>query len=275
MLSAKTTGQLGEHSRPWDRIYPPRWWELFPGRSVARFRMKTPTLLLLLLVQGVAVAQDSGDAMLAGMTALRKDDHRTAETAFSRAVVSEPSNAKTWYYRGVNRLSAGDAEGALNDLDRALVLAPEDVHSLLRRAEARNQLGAEQLATTDLNRVIELRPTGPAAEHALLQLGSIAMAKNDLVSAKTFYDRLIGIAPLNAFGWCDRGIVLSAMHMNDEALEDLEHAIEIDPTLDQAHVNKALVLFRMERRQEACHALHQAHDLGDRSVEELMLIYCE
>lgn len=237
--------------------------------------MKTPILFSLLLVPGLVMAQDSGDDMLAGMTALRKDDHRTAETAFSRAVVNEPLNAKTWYYRGVNRLTAGDAEGALNDLDQALVLAPEDVHSLLRRAEARTQLGAEHMATSDLNRVIELRPTGPAAEHALLQLGNMAMAKNDLVSAKALYDRLVTIAPLNAFGWCDRGIVLSAMHMDDQALADLEHAIEIDPTLDQAHVNKALVLFRMERRQEACHALHQAHDLGDRSVEELMLIYCE
>jgi len=213
--------------------------------------------------------------MLAGMSALRKDDHPAAESAFSRAVVSEPDNAKTWYYRGVNRLSSGDAQGAVNDLDQALTLSPDDVHSLLRRAEARTQLGAGQMATNDLNRVIELRPTGPATEHALLQLGNFAMVKNDLVAAKGFYDRLVNIAPHNAFGWCDRGIVLGAMHMDDQALIDLDKAIEIDPTLDQAHVNKAIVLFRMDRRQEACAALHQAYNMGDRSVEELMLIYCE
>ncbi len=213
--------------------------------------------------------------MLAGMSALRKEDHPAAESAFSRAVVSEPRNAKTWYYRGVNRLTAGDAQGAWNDLDQALKLAPDDVHSLLRRAEASSQLGAEQMAINDLQRVIELRPTGPATEHALLQLGNFAMAKNDLPAAKGFYDRLVEMAPQNAFGWCDRGIVLSAMHMDDEALVDLDKAISIDPTLDQAHVNKAMILFRMDRRQDACYALHEAHDLGDRSVEELMLIYCE
>lgn len=255
--------------------------ELFPvgSRFTARpefegYPMRTILLASLLLVRGIAMAQGPGDDMLAGMSALRKEDHPTAESAFSRAVVSEPSNAKTWYYRGVNRLSAGDAQGALNDLDQALKLAPDDVHSLLRRAEARTQLGAEQMATTDLRRVIDLRPTGPAAEHALLQLGNFAMAKNDLVAAKGFYDRLVSIAPLNAFGWCDRGIVLAAMHMDDDALVDLDKAIEIDPTLDQAHVNKAIILFRMDRRQEGCFALQQAHDLGDTSVEELMLIYC-
>ena len=45
--------------------------------------------------------------------------------------------------------------------------------------------------------------------------------------------------------------------------------------LDQAHVQRALALFRMDRKQEGCHALSMAHDLGDRSVEELMMIYCE
>ncbi|MEO8589253.1 MAG: tetratricopeptide repeat protein [Flavobacteriales bacterium] len=237
--------------------------------------MRTLTLSSLVLFRMITMAQGPGDDMLAGMSALRKEDHPTAELAFSRAVTSEPSNAKTWYYRGVNRLTAGDAQGAWSDLDQALKLAPDDVNSLLRRAEASTQLGAEHMATTDLQRVIELRPTGPATEHALLQLGNFAMAKTDLVAAKGFYDRLVIIAPLNAFGWCDRGIVLAAMHMDDDALVDLDKAITIDPTLDQAHVNKAIVLFRMERRQEACDALHQAHDMGDRSVEELMLIYCD
>lgn len=237
--------------------------------------MKTTTVSILFLASALAQAQNAEGDMLAGMSALRNEDHLKAEEAFTRAVSADPANAKTWYYRGVNRLGKNDLDGALQDFDQALGLEPDDVHSLLRRAEVRARLGAETIATKDLLRILELRPTGPAAEHALLHLGHFAMGKNDLPAAKSCYDKLIAIAPYNAFGWCDRGIVLGAMHQDDAALADLERAIELDPTLDQAHVQKAVVLFRMDRKQEGCEALHQAHDLGDKSVEEMMVIYCE
>ncbi len=237
--------------------------------------MRTTTLFALLSLALPLAAQTSDNDMLAGMSALRREDHATAEQAFTRAVNTDPGNSKTWYYRGVNRLGQGDLTGALEDFDKAVTLTPDDVHNLLRRAEVRSRLGAERSATADLQRILGLRPTGPAAEHALLYLGHFAMAKNDLVTAKSYYDRLIEIAPYNAFGWCDRGIVLAAMHEDEAALADLERALELDPTLDQAHVHMATIYFRMDRRQEGCDALRQAHDLGDTSVEELMLIYCE
>ncbi len=237
--------------------------------------MRTISTTLLVACATTIFAQDAGGDMIAGMTALRKDDHTTAEQAFTRAVSVEPTNSKTWYYRGVNRMTQGDLDGALEDLDKAVDLAPDDVHGLLRRAEVRARLGGEQSATADLQRVLGLRPTGPAAEHALLHLGHFAMSNNDLVAAKSYYDRLIQIAPLNAFGWCDRAIVLAAMHEGEAALIDLERAIELDPSLDQAYAQKATILFGMDRRQEGCEALQQAHAMGNTSVAEMMLIYCE
>jgi tetratricopeptide (TPR) repeat protein len=213
--------------------------------------------------------------MLAGMSAMRNQDHARAEAAFSQAVAEAPSDMKAWYYRGVNRLGAGDLSGALQDFDQALTIAPDDAHALLRRAETKARLGAEASAKTDLGRVLQVRPSGPAAEHALLHLGHFAMAKGDFPGAKAHYDKLIGIAPYNASGWCDRGIALAQMHQDDAALADLDRAVALDPAMDQAHVQRALILLRMDRRQDACDALRQAHDLGNRSVEEMLLIYCE
>lgn len=237
--------------------------------------MKQFTTTLLLQAPLLLMAQGASDDMLAGMTAMRHADHGSAEQAFTKAVEREPANTKTWYYRAVNRAANGDLGGALSDLDHTLEMDPTDVHALLRRAEVRARFGAERSATVDLERILALRPTGPATEHALLHLGHFAMSRNDLVAAKEQYDRLIAIAPTNAFGWCDRGIVLAAMHQDEAALADLDRAIELDPMLDQAHVQKALALFRMDRKQEGCYALQMAHDMGDRSVEELMMIYCE
>ena len=234
-------------------------------------------LLLLSFLFGTLTmnAQQADGEMLAGMTALRKADHSTAERAFSNAVVAEPDNAKAWYYRAVSRMDAGDAQGALLDLDHALQLNPSDEHALLRRAEVFRDLGLKGRATSDLLRVLELRANGPVAEHALLCLGQLQVEQDDRVSAKRTYDRLVEIAPYNAHGWCNRGIVEAGLQMDEPALADLEKALELDPALDQAHVDMAIVLFRMDRRQEACHALQQARDLGDLSTEEMLLIYCD
>lgn len=237
--------------------------------------MKQASLLIALLAMGTAQAQSTGDDMLAGMSALRAADHQQALTAFSRVVVAEPSNAKAWYYRGVSRLDVGDAEGAVSDLDRALSLAPDDLHALLRRAEACIQMDWNQMARTDLEHLLLIRADGPIAEHGLLLLGQLAMRSADLVAAKSHYDRLLAMAPYNTYGWVDRGIVNLAMGLHQEAVEDLEHALDLDPTLDQAYGQLALAYYRMDRKQEACHAWQLALQAGDPSVQEALLVYCQ
>jgi tetratricopeptide (TPR) repeat protein len=220
-------------------------------------------------------AQDAQPDMLAGMTALRKADHATAEKAFTAAAAASPDDPRTRYYRAVNRMESGDANGALSDLERSLSLDPTDVHTLLRRAEVLSDQGHHTQADLDLQRVLAIRPTGPAAEHALLLIGERQVAADDRVSAKRTYDRLVSIAPLNAQAWCNRGIVEAGLHMDTPALADLEKAVELDPTLDQAYAHMAAVLFRMDRVQEACYALQQARDLGDVSIEEMLFVHCE
>lgn len=236
--------------------------------------MKTLTLVLAFSLPQLLIGQGD-DALLAGMSAMKKADHEAAANAFDKAVAADPSNGKTWYYRAMNKMVLGDHEGALSDLDHLLILEPRDVHAMLRRAEVQRLRGEEQKANSDLHRVLGLHHNGPAAEHALLELGRLAMEKDDLPSALAYYDRLVGIAPYNPMAWCNRGVVRKALMADDEALADLEKAIELDPTADQTYVNIALIHLRQGRKQEGCYALQQAHDLGDRTVEELMLVHCD
>jgi tetratricopeptide (TPR) repeat protein len=237
--------------------------------------MRTSTLLLAAALAAPVIAQQDNGDMLAGMSALRKADHAAAERAFSAATIASPHDPHTWYYRAVNRQQSGDHAGALADLERSISLDATDVHALLRRAESHLALGMADRARPDLERILVLRPTGPAAEHALFLIGAQQMAHKDRVSAKQTYDRLVGIAPLDPQAWYSRGVVLASMHMDGPALADLEKAIELDPMLPDAYVQQAMVLLRMDRVQEACHALHTAHDLGDRSTEQLLRTHCD
>lgn len=213
--------------------------------------------------------------MLAGLSAMRMDDRPQAEAAFTIAVDRTPDDLRAWYYRGVNRLAAGNAHGALADLDRVLELAPDDAHGLLRHAEAQAMLGATAKARLDLAKLLEIQSTGPAAEQALETLGGFSLAEGDLRGALAHYDRMVGIAPYSAEALAHRGSVLAALGRDVEALEDLELAVDRDPSLSVAYAEMGVVLIQMGRKQEACHALNQAHSLGERSVEEMLLVHCD
>ncbi len=239
--------------------------------------MKTPLILAAVLSTPALFAQtgEADHGMLAGLTALRSADHTTAQAAFSQVVVAEPDNAKAWYYRGVSRLEAGDAEAAVNDLGRALRLAPTDGNVLIRHAEACMAMGWRTMAQQDLEQVLALRGDGPMAEHALLLLGELSFGAGDLITAKGHYDRLLQMAPYNVLGLVDRGIILIGLGQNVAAITDLEQAMALDPTLDMVYGQLALAHHRLGHRMEACEAWQQALDAGDRSVEESLLVFCQ
>ncbi|MCB0763859.1 MAG: tetratricopeptide repeat protein [Flavobacteriales bacterium] len=236
--------------------------------------MEWKTLTIAVFLPCSILAQ-AGDDMMAGLTALKSARHSQAEQAFTRVVAATPDRSKAWYYRAVNRMDMGDLDGAKSDLEQLLRLSPNDMHGLLRHAEVLAAQGHPDAAKADLTTVVDLSERGPLAAHALLQLGHLAMLEGALGTARVHYERLIQIAPENAYGHCDLGIVLAAMQEDDLALFHLDQAVSFDPTLDQAYTHRAILLIRMDRRKEACQDLQQARALGDVSVEEMQVIYCD
>jgi len=213
--------------------------------------------------------------LMAGLSAMRKNHHQSAELAFTQALSTAPDDHRSWYYRALNRMSAGDPQGALHDLDQLIAMDPDDTHGLLRRAEVQSQLGATAAARKDLAVLLTIQSNGPAAEEALLMLGRFCMLEGDLRGAYGHYDNLVRIAPYNALALAERGTVLAALGRDQEALIDLEQAIEQDPSMAEAYTHLAIVLLRMDRKQEACHALNSALEMGDHSVEQMLLIHCD
>ena len=177
-----------------------------------------------------------------------------------RAVQSDDSDdqallADADYVAGRAALKAGDARTALPRFQAALKRFPDaaDVHNEL--GFTHRKLREMGQAFEHYKRALAIKPDHRGAHE---YIGEAYLMVDDLPGAERHLTMLRSLCVVP----CDE-------------LKDLDKAITIDPTLDQAHVNKAIILFRMERRQEACDALHQAHDMGDRSVEELMLIYCD
>ena len=200
---------------------------------------------------------------------------RTTVSAFDMAVNKAPNDAAPWYDRAEARAAKGDTEGAMKDLDRVSKLEPFDTYAMLLRAQIHKENGDDRMATNELYRILGLQPNGPVAEDALLELGRIAMDRNELPTALGHFNALVVMAPSNALARCERGRAHAALLNDESAIIDLQKALDLDPELDQAYVNLAAIYFRQGRKQEGCFALHQAHDLGDRSVERLLLVHCE
>lgn len=237
--------------------------------------MKRLSVLALITRTGALFAQVGDPDFNAGLVALHEEQHPTAIAAFSRSVQGDPGNARAWYYRGLSRDASGDHAGALGDLDHALLLEPGDANMLLRRADVLLSLDRPTDARRDLDLVLTRYPEGPIAIHALFSLGHAGVISGDHAQALAAYDRLIELAPNDARALCDRGIVLGHLQRHSDALNDLDRAIQLDASLQQAYVARALALIALDRKADACPDLVKAVDLGDPSVQELLLIYCD
>lgn len=215
------------------------------------------------------------DAFNAGLLALQQERHTEAIDAFTRTVAARPDNARAWYYRGLSRDATGDHVGAMHDMDRAVALNPNDGNVLLRRADVYLNAGRAQEARADLEALLKLHPTGPIAQHALFSLGQAHVSLGDYERANATYDRLVTMAPHDARAICDRGIARAHLGLHAEAIADFTQAIAMDPTLDRAYSARAVELIAIERKAEACPDLVKARELGDTTMDEMILIYCE
>ena len=235
--------------------------------------MKTLLLVLASAIPVFAIAQGSAQQELAGISTVRSQERPEAEAA--SANIDVPLDRGAAYTRALSRITMGDAEGALPDLDRILELDPSNSRGLLSRAKAYAMLGESDAAKADLEIIRMLNTVGPEAQSALHQLGELAILEGDMYEAERNYERLVQIAPKDALAFCNLGIS-KASHTNGyDALADLDTSIALDPTIAKAHLNRAILLLRHGRSDEACAAMLQAREMGDPTVDQLLFLNCQ
>jgi tetratricopeptide (TPR) repeat protein len=123
--------------------------------------------------------------------------------------------------------------------------------------------------------VLQLHPDGPIAEHALFSFGQASMILGEYEKANGAYERLVAMVPNDARARCDRGIARAHLGHHDDAIADLSTAISMDPTLQRAYAARAVELITLDRKSEACPDLQKAKELGDTTVDEMLLVYCQ
>ena len=69
---------------------------------------------------------------------------------------------------------------------------------------------------------------------------------------------MVELRPNHAKSHFNRGVTLSELRRNEEALESIDRAIALDPELGRAHSQRGLLLLRLERFEEAVEAYEVA-----------------
>ena len=149
----------------------------------------------------------------------------------------QPSTARAFYNRGLQRDSLGDRTGAIADFTRAIELEPNYAPSYVNRGCSRNAAGDRRGARADYDQAIKLAPN---LAEAYANRGMLRKSDGDLTGALSDLSRAIKINPRNAPFHSNQGQLHRAMGRLTEAIADFDRALELDPKFAPTYVNRGL-----------------------------------
>ncbi|MEV8037502.1 tetratricopeptide repeat protein [Streptomyces sp. NPDC086182] len=170
-----------------------------------------------------------------------------------------PEESDGYLERGNAHRCAGRAAEALADYDRAIARNPPP-EAYYNRAGLLSELGREQEALADYDTVLDLDP-----DHVdtLVNRAGIHYDRGDHGTARRDVEYGLALAPGNAQLLCTLGLLDMADDRKEAAAHALTRAIEHDPTLAAAWVNRAVLAFGNGDAEAAIDDLTEALALGE------------
>ena len=177
-----------------------------------------------------ALSYDSGyvDAWLSLASALRKlgrDDE--ALIAMERASALRPDDYGLWIEKGLILYEKGMYDEALLSFTKATEINPSGKEAWNNRGLALKKMGRFEEAVDSFNRAIQL---DGLFWDALLNKALLLHETGALPEAIRIYARMLEIKE-DARIRCQKGFALEEMGRDEEAIEELRRAVDLDPTL--------------------------------------------
>ena len=166
------------------------------------------------------------------------------------AVEQAPDLSKAHANLGVVLKALGRYEEAIDALAQAAALDPASTQATelyFHMGQAAQKNGQPETAAGYYIHALELDPHHAQALHWLAMLRA---KQQRFAEALELFQRLIDIDPSDAVAHGDMGLVLFHLGRSDEALQHLDQALSLDPTLENARANRAALLEAMEGNSE-------------------------
>ncbi|MBN1592151.1 MAG: tetratricopeptide repeat protein, partial [Candidatus Coatesbacteria bacterium] len=169
-----------------------------------------------------------------GIIHLEKGDIRRAISAFDKAIQVAPRFAGAYIDRGNCYATVGGTENlnrAIEDFGKALEIDPGAIDARLSRATARWECGLYDLALEDAKLVLNTTPDSPDANNLL---GMFLHNKGKIQDAIGAYSKAIEAEPSYLWPLCNRARAYELINQFDNACEDYDSALEVDPNSTMA-----------------------------------------
>ena len=186
---------------------------------------------------------------LQNLALVRVRQHRPAEALdiYRRLLEIDPRHVGGHSGMGIALHYLGRTDEALQSVDRALALDPTYAEALVNRelmpqvrshADAGRALmeqGRLDEAEQHLRYVLQI---DPAYTPALQNLALLQLRRQRYDEALALYRRLVEMNPDHAEAHSGLGVALYSLGSVEEALESLDRALSLDPTLEEARANR-------------------------------------
>jgi tetratricopeptide (TPR) repeat protein len=193
------------------------------------------------------LAADSPARVLSPPINIKRDEYDFSGVGDSVQVRRVSQQAQDNVTAGYNALVRGDHEMALGFYDRALQQEPRSVLAQLGRGAAQQKLGNTPEARSAYERVLKLDPNN---REALTNLTSIVAEREPGEALRRLQDlekEYPSFSPVKA----QIGLIYARMGSFEPALDYLRRAVNLTPDAPMYHYNLALVLDRLDRKEQA------------------------
>jgi tetratricopeptide (TPR) repeat protein len=185
----------------------------------------------------------------AGVNAYQSGQFAKAVQFFTEAIETDPQLASAYSNRCLAELQQELEEQAIADCTHSLELNPANPNDYLNRGLAHYRLMQPQAALADFNQVLKLTPDDYRAYY---NLGLTRFDLADYEGAIADYDQSLTHSPSlpnarRADIYNDRAVAYLALNRPQQALADLNQALELNQANTRAYFNRA-----------CCH-----HQMGD------------
>ncbi|GAA1909482.1 tetratricopeptide repeat protein [Streptomyces durmitorensis] len=178
-----------------------------------------------------------------------------------QAGFDERGQAVARMLRGRDLGESGAYAEALVEYDRAVALDPDLERAHCGRGVTRAKQGDYVGAITDLNQAVAVAPSCVA----LRTRGECYRVLGRFDEAIRDLDRAIELQPADAFAWASRGATRYSLRQDDEALADLDRAVELTPEYAWALARRARIRGARGETTEQMADLDRAAQLSPQS----------
>jgi tetratricopeptide (TPR) repeat protein len=175
------------------------------------------------------------------------NDLGNALTLLTKAIETEPANARAYAARALVNFRTDNMSGALEDMDQAIKIDPSKSAYFGNRGFIHNKLQEGKEALADYEKAVSLDPTNLV----YYDLGIARYMNGDKPGALESLRKHISYYTMDEMGYYFGGIIASETDLYNEAIRYYNKGIEINPAMSQFYMKRGDVYFIMKQYQDA------------------------